>query len=165
MNTGCLFLCCSKSFDDYKLPGMVYSTIPAVAVFGTTAMGARFTSAFWDPSLFFWYTFSYTNYSVIILSAKANAACMPLMPTALASAFFFAISPWHINFSRQLFESNGALFFLSLATYVLLLSLRKIRFLPLAALLLGISVYFYYSVRLVIPFVVLAYLLINKKSS
>src|SRR3990167_10550251 len=35
-----------RSFDDYKLPGMVYASIPAVAAFGTTALGARFTSAF-----------------------------------------------------------------------------------------------------------------------
>ena len=152
-----------KSFDDYKLPGMVYSTIPAVAVFGTTAMGARFTSAFLGSlTILLVYLLIYElfrNYPVSEGKRRMHAPDA----YALASAFFFAISPWHINFSRQLFESNGALFFLSLATYVLLLSLRKIRFLPLAALLLGISVYFYYSVRLVIPFVVLAYLLINKK--
>ena len=35
-----------RSFDDYKLSGMVYASIPAVALFGKTAMGARFTSAF-----------------------------------------------------------------------------------------------------------------------
>lgn len=149
-----------RSFDDYKLPGMVYSSIPAVAAFGTTAMGARFTSAFLGSlTVLLVYLLVHKLFSITGKSRQYNPETY-----ALASAFFFAISPWHINFSRQLFESNGALFFLSLAVYMLLRSLRSVRFLWLAALFMGISVYFYYSVRLVIPFVVLTYWFINRKT-
>lgn len=149
-----------KSFDDYKLPGMVYASIPAVAAFGTTAMGARFTSAFLGSlTVLLVYLLTRELFSVSDKNRRYT-----LEPYALASAFFFAISPWHINFSRQLFESNGALFFLSLATYLLFRSLRSVRYLWLAAFFMGVSVYFYYSVRLVIPFVVLTYWLINKKA-
>lgn len=149
-----------KSFDDYKLPGMVYASVPAVAAFGTTAMGARFTSAFLGSlTVLLVYLLVHELFGVSDKNRRYTAESY-----ALASAFFFAISPWHINFSRQLFESNGALFFLSLAVYMLLRSLRSVRFLWLAAFFMGISVYLYYSVRLVIPFVVLAYWLINKKA-
>ncbi len=148
-----------RSFDDYKLPGMVYASIPAVAAFGTTAMGARFTSAFLG---------SLTVLLVYLLVHelfRGSGKLRQYNPEtyALASAFFFAISPWHINFSRQLFESNGALFFLSFAVLMLLTSLRNARYLLPAALLLAVSVYFYYSVRLVIPCILLAYWFINKK--
>lgn len=143
-----------RSFDDYKLSGMVYASIPAVALFGKTAMGARFTSAFLG---------SLTILLIYLLLIELMSNHKYAHRYALASAFFFAISPWHINFSRQLFESNGALFFITLATYILLKSRKSIQFLFLSSVLFGISVYFYYSVRLVIPFIILSYVLINKK--
>lgn len=152
-----------RSFDDYKLPGMVYATVPSVAIFGNTAMGARFPSAFLGSlTILIVYLLVYE----IFRAARAHVGKTTLHAPSLygaAAAFFFAISPWHINFSRQLFESNGALFFLSVAIYALLLSLRNIRFLMLAAALMGVSVYFYYSVRLVIPCILLAYWIINRK--
>lgn len=143
-----------RSFDDYKLSGMVYASIPAVALFGKTAMGARFTSAFLG---------SLTILLIYLLIVELMSRHKSTHLYALASAFFFAISPWHINFSRQLFESNGALFFITLATYILLKSRKNIQILFLSSFLFGISVYFYYSVRLVIPFIVLVYFLVNKK--
>lgn len=144
-----------QSFDDYKLPGMVYINIPAVALFGRTAMGARFTSAFLG-------SLTILVLYLLVYELMKNHRTNPWL-YALSAAFFLAISPWHINFSRQLFESNGALFFLTLATYVLLKSFTNIRLLFISSLLFGVSIYFYYSVRLVIPFIILAYCLINKK--
>lgn len=152
-----------RSFDDYKLSGMVYASIPAVALFGKTAMGARFTSAFLGS---FTILFVYLLVVELMANNRSRSGYRQLQNPhlyALASAFFFAISPWHINFSRQLFESNGALFFITLSTYVLLKSQKTISFLLLSSFLFGISVYFYYSVRLVIPFIVIAYFFVNKK--
>lgn len=152
-----------KSFDDYKLPGMVYTTIPSVLLFGRTALGARVPSAFLGSlTIIIVYLLVYE----LIKQYRDHSGKLTAIPAkiyALSAAFFFAISPWHINFSRQLFESNGALFFLSLGTYMLLLSLRKHKLLLVAALFLGVSVYYYYSVRLVIPFILLSYVLIQRK--
>lgn len=151
-----------KSFDDYKLPGMVYTTIPSVLLFGRTTLGARVPSALLGSlTVLIVYLLVYE----LIKQHRDHAGKLAGLPEvyALSAAFFFAISPWHINFSRQLFESNGALFFLSFGTYMLLLSLRKHKALIVAALLLGLSVYFYYSVRLVIPFILLSYILIQRK--
>lgn len=144
-----------RSFDDYKLPGMVYATVPSVALFGKSEMGARFPSAFLGTLTIF------IVYLTVLELARGHRSGTSF---AIASAFFFAISPWHINFSRQLFESNGALFVLSISVYFLLRSVRNIRFLLLAAFFFGLSLYFYYSVRLVIPFIILTYWFVQKKS-
>jgi len=151
------------SFDDYKLPGMVYATIPSVALFGRTELGARVPSAFFGSL-----TILLIYLIVLELMMAARTAHLKSgrsLPEiyALSAAFFFAISPWHINFSRQLFESNGALFFISVAVYFLCVSFRKPQALLMSALFFGISVYFYYSVRLVIPCIALTYLLLQRK--
>lgn len=143
-----------RSFDDFKLPGMVYTTIPSVALFGRSEMGARFPSAFLG---------TLTILVVYFLVYELTSAHRFRSSFSLTSAFFFAISPWHINFSRQLFESNGALFFLSVAVYLLLRSSRNINKIFVSALFFGLSLYFYYSVRLVIPFILLSFWFIQKK--
>lgn len=141
-----------RSFDDYKLPGMVYATIPFVAIFGLNEVGIRFPSAFFGSLAIIVFYFLikklYWNEKVLF---------------ALFSTFFFSISIWHINFSRQLFESNGALFFLLCGVYFLLTFPEKPKQLIFAAFFLAISVYFYYSVRLALPFILIAFLFIHRK--
>jgi len=139
-----------RSFDDYKLPGMVYSTIPFAALFKKSELTARLPSAM------------YGILSIVILYCIAREILIGTKKTKLSlfpvfSALFLAIQPWHINFSRQLFESNGAVFWFLLGTLFLLKSTRKYPYILLAALSYSIALYFYYSVRLVIPFVLLLY--------
>ena len=140
-----------RSFDDYKLPGMVYSTVPFVALFGRSTLSARLPSAL------------YGTLSVLVMygiSAEIIGAgwLALLLPLALA------LQPWHINFSRQLFESNAAVFWFMLGTYFLLRSRKKYGEILWAALSYVTALYFYYSVRLVIPFVVLFYLISQWKT-
>lgn len=138
-----------RSFDDYKLPGMVYSTVPFVALFGRSELAARLPSAI------------YGTLSVIVM----YFIMMQLFPkAALWSTFVFALQPWHINFSRQLFESNGAVFWFMLGTLYLLKSRTKYSYITHAGVFYVISLYFYYSVRLVIPFVLLLYVATHWKT-
>jgi len=139
-----------RSFDDYKLPGMVYVSLPSIAVFGLNEIGVRFPSAFLGTLTVFIFYFLVRE----LIKDKTKS---------LIITFFFAISIWHINFSRQAFESNGALFFLVLGTYFLIATRRKINYLLFAGLLYGISFYFYYSVRLIIPFILLAFTMLMFK--
>lgn len=150
------------SFDDFKLPGMVYATIPSVALFGRSELGARVPSAlFGSLTILIVYLIVFELMNSIVMLQKKMAGNKPHI-YALSCAFFFAVSPWHINFSRQLFESNGALFFISTGIYFLAVSLRKTHALLLSAVFFGVSVYFYYSVRLVIPCIALTYILLQK---
>lgn len=140
-----------RSFDDYKLPGMVYSTIPFAAIFGKSELTARLPSAI------------YGTLSILVLFFVARELIrdqkksLSFTVFSYAAAFLFAIQPWHTNFSRQLFESNGAVFWFLLGSFFLLKSTREYRAVLCAGLSFVVSLYFYYSVRLVIPFVILLY--------
>lgn len=151
------------SFDDYKLPGMVYATVPSVAVFGRTTLGARIPSALFGSFTVLFVYLIVLELMHASMRAKQKSGRPDPQVYALSAAFFFAISPWHINFSRQLFESNGALFFISAAIYFLCLSFRRYNALLLSAFFFSVSVYFYYSVRLVIPCIGIAYVILNRE--
>lgn len=150
-----------RSFDDYKLPGMVYSTVPFVALFGRSELAARLPSAiFGILAIVVMYGISIellgTKRWLKLHSWNVDAALFPTL--------MLALQPWHINFSRQLFESNGAVFWFMLGTYFLLRSRRNYQDILWAGLAYVIALYFYYSVRLVIPFVVLFYLISQWKT-
>jgi 4-amino-4-deoxy-L-arabinose transferase-like glycosyltransferase len=157
-----------RSFDDYKLPGLVYTMIPSIAFFGLNELGVRFPIALLG------------SLSVIIVYfiAKEIAVRFSLSSTFyLLSTLLFALSPWHISFSRQAFESTGALFFFLLGILYLIKSLpfhtslsqtytlhekfkndyTKRKFTPIFFLIstffFAISLYFYYSVRILIPII------------
>lgn len=134
-----------RSFDDYKLPGMVYSTIPFVALFGRTELAARLPSAI------------YGTLAIIVMFGLAYELTGSVA-AALFAQLALALQPWHINFSRQLFESNGAVFWFMIGTYFLLRSRRVYKEILWAGLFYVVALYFYYSVRLVIPFIALFYL-------
>lgn len=139
-----------RSFDDYKLPGMVYASVPSIALFGVNELGVRFPSAFFGvlAVLIFYFL-------VKELSKDARLS--------LITTFLFAVSPWHVNFSRQSFESNGAVFFLLLGTYFLIKFSKNPKSLFFASFFYAAAIYFYYSVRLILPFVMLAFLIIYRK--
>lgn len=192
-----------RSFDDYKLPGMVYSTIPFAALFGRNELTARLPSAVYGTlSILVLYFLvlelfkapntrhqaSSTKYQAPNKHQKTNSnrlkiwnfdiARLPARQVwnlgfgawnfaeevALLSALFLAIQPWHINFSRQLFESNGAVFWFLLGTLFLVRSTRKYPYILVAALSYVLALYFYYSVRLIIPFVVLLYVIMHART-
>jgi len=145
-----------KSFDDYKLPGMVYSTIPFIALFGRSELAARLPSALYG---LFAVLIMY-GIAIELLEKKRYAQIASVrVDLALFPALLFALSPWHVNFSRQLFESNGAVFWFMLGTYFLLRSTKRYGDILWAGLSYVVSLYFYYSVRLVIPFVGVVYLI------
>jgi 4-amino-4-deoxy-L-arabinose transferase-like glycosyltransferase len=140
-----------RSFDDYKLPGMVYSTVPFVALFGKSELAARLPSAV------------YGTLTIVAIYALVLALTASPVPSLFA-ALMLAIQPWHVNFSRQLFESNGAVFWFVLGTYFLARSRRHYGSILWAGLSYVVALYFYYSVRLVIPFVALYYLITQWKT-
>lgn len=148
-----------KSFDDYKLPGMVYLTSLTVALAGLNELGVRLPSALLGTlSVLVLYGImdEFLRYS-ILGKQKIFGILYPVWGT-----LSFAGSVWHINFSRQSFESNGAVFFLLLGTYLLLLSVRKPRAMLGSAVSFAGALYFYYSVRLIIPPILLAYAVVYR---
>lgn len=143
-----------RSFDDYKLPGMVYATVPSVALFGLSELGARLPSAVLG-------ILSIVVMYGIAIELLGNKRWLKLAKTHIDGALFptlmLALSPWHINFSRQLFESNGAVFWCMVGIYFMLRSKRGYSYIFWSGIGFVVALYFYYSVRLVIPFIVLYY--------
>lgn len=146
-----------RSFDDYKLPGYIYFTAISERIFGLNEFAVRFCSAFLGSLTVLVFYFLIKE----ILGSLNKTQDVEII--ALISTLFLAISPWHINFSRAAFESNGSLFFIVLGVFFLFKSINNIRFILLSAISFVISLYFYYTARIIVPFVVLPFLIIYHK--
>jgi len=143
-----------RSFDDYKPPLYTYMVVPAVAVFGLNDFAVRFPSALLGVLAVL-----FTYLMVLELFKNENGLQSP--PTnskniALLSAFFLAISPWHLQFSRVGFETNSAVFWSILGTWALLRGMRSdgkkiIYWLSGAAVAFGANLYMYHNARVFVP--------------
>lgn len=141
-----------RSFDDYKLPGYIYLTVLSEKIFGLTELAVRFPSAFLGTLTVFAFYFMVKE---LLRDNGKVASSIPLLAAAM-----LAISPWHINFSRAAFETNGSLFFIVLGTLFLLKSRKKPKYLVISSIIFVLSIYFYYTARVVIPIIILVYFFI-----
>ena len=145
-----------RSFDDYKPPIYTYLVVPSIAVFGLNDFAVRFPSAFLGVLAVL---FSYLMVYELFKNRKI----------ALLAAFFLAISPWHLQFSRVAFETNSAVFWSVLGTWAFLKGLRsqKIKmtcWMSLAALAFGANLFMYHNARVFIPiFTLILFLLFKDK--
>lgn len=126
-----------ESFQDFKLPGYLYSVVPFIRIFGLTDLAVRL------PSVLF------GTVSVVMIFYLVHI--LYSARTGLLSSLLLAISPWAVQFSRAGFEASGALCFLLIGAVCILkghLS-RKMLYLGIFSMILGLC--FYNGVRLVIP--------------
>lgn len=127
-----------RSFNDYKPPVYAYIDILPIKLFGLTPFAVRFPSALLGSlSILLVYIFTYELF-------KKHQFVRPI---ALLSMFFFAISPWSIQFSRTAFESNVGLFAVILGAWLFQkgMNTKKIYFFFLGTIALGISVHIAHS--------------------
>lgn len=149
-----------QSFNDYKLPGYVYSVALSEMVFGLGPFAVRFPSAVYGTLTVF--AFFFLVRELVKSIEKPEKAHYSAYVPYLA-AFMLAISPWHIQFSRGGYEANGQLFFLTLGFYFLLKAIQVPRYYYGAALVLGISFYFYYTTRILTPLLGILFLVLFYK--
>lgn len=133
-----------RSFDDYKPPIYTYLVVPSVAVFGLNDFAVRFPSAFLGVlAVLFTYLMTYELFKN--------------KQIAILAAFFLAISPWHLQFSRVAFETNSAIFWSVLGTWAFLRGMRTENkkhitgWLSLAAIAFGTNLFMYHNARVFIP--------------
>lgn len=145
-----------RSFDDYKPPLYTYLVVPSVAVFGLNNYAVRFPSALLGVLAVL---FTYLMVYELFKNKKI----------ALLAAFFLAISPWHLQFSRVAFETNSTIFWTVLGTWGFLRGIKaqgiKITlWLSLTAFAYGANLYMYHNSRVFIPLfsLLLAYLFIKQ---
>lgn len=138
------------SYGEYKLPVQIYASIPAVAIFGLNEWGVRITPAV------------YGTLTVLLLYFLARDL-FKNKNVGVLSAFFLAISPWHIHLTRASFESSFSVFWVTLAVWLMVLGLKNRKYLMLSAIPFAIAVYTYNSARVFVPLFLFVLLLFYRK--
>jgi 4-amino-4-deoxy-L-arabinose transferase-like glycosyltransferase len=140
------------SFGDDKHPVHIYLTAVIVKIFGLSDFNIRSVSAVIGTLSVFAFFFLARELF------KSDLA-------GLLASLFLAVSPYHIHFSRGLWENNFALFFLvtGLSTFYVGL-LNKNYLLPISFLSFGLSFFSYHSAKVVVPIVVILVCILNIKS-
>jgi 4-amino-4-deoxy-L-arabinose transferase-like glycosyltransferase len=128
-----------RSFNDYRMPLFIYSLVPIIGLFGLTTTAVRLGAALWGTltiPVTFW------------LGTRIRNA-----RTGLIAALLLALSPWHLPFSRMGLE-------ITLITFTFTLSMALIwqwrvrhraRWLILASVALGATLYTYSVAKLLVP--------------
>jgi len=134
-----------ESFGDFKPVVYAYLDIIPIKIFGLNEFAVRFPSAFFGVL-----TVLVTYFLTRRLFHPRGEA------VALLSAFFLAISPWHVNLSRAAFEANVATFFIVSGVWLFLYGIQKRKwFLILSIASFVLSLYTFNTARIVAPVLVL----------
>ena len=143
-----------QAFGEYKLPVYIYLTAIAELIFGVNELAVRF------PSAFFGFLTVVAYYFLV----------KELLPRFSLDKYIFAasllaVSPWHLHFSRAGFEANLALFFVTLATllFVLAIKKKKLSLMLLSLINFVLSFYTYNAYRLFTPLLIVALFAIYRK--
>jgi len=134
----------SESFL-YSPMGYSYFSLPFINFFGLNAFSIRFSSAIFG-SLTILVTFFLVRQ--LFFTSKIHEQF------GLASAFFLAISPWHINLSRTATENTIVVFFVILGVLGYAHWIRTYRWYYLVGAFasFGITFFIYQAPRIFLPF-------------
>lgn len=146
-----------RSFDDFKPPLYVYLAIPFVKAFGLNIWSVRLPSAILG-------TLTVLLVYLLVCALKIFPDKKKNDALALISSLLLAVSPWHLQFSRGAWEVNVSTFFLCLGVYGFILGLKKSRYFSLFSISFALSLFTYHSARVVAPLLVLALVLIYRKT-
>ncbi|MCJ7805557.1 phospholipid carrier-dependent glycosyltransferase [Patescibacteria group bacterium] len=145
-----------QSFNDYK-PGLYfYVVLPFVKFFGLNVWSVRIPGA------------ALGVLTVVILYFLIKEL-FDDERLALASSFFLAISPWHLQFSRGGWEVNTATFLIVLGVWLFLKGLKNsttkwvILYFALSVIAFALSLYAYHAARIVAPLLGLGLVIIYRK--
>ena len=140
-----------KSHNDYKAPLYIYLATVPIRLIGNNELAVRL------PSIIL------GSLSVIVLGLLVFELTNNRRLT-LFSALFLAIAPWHIYTSRISYESNIALFFVLLGTFLYFASFKKSKYLMvLSSISFGLSIYAYHTELVFVPMFMFVLLLIKRK--
>lgn len=129
-----------RSFGDFKAPIYSYLLIPIYKVFGMSVFSTRLLSALIGV-IGIWFCF----WMVKNLSNKTNLS--------LIVALLFALSPWHLIFSRTSYETNVAFTFFIISLWSFYKYKQNKKYLILAGLMASLSFLTYHSERVIVPLV------------
>lgn len=126
-----------ESFGDWKLVGYLYPTVVSEFVFGENVFAARFPSA-----------------AIGILALLATYLLAKKLfdkKIALLASALLAVNPWHIIASRNAFESDILILFITGAVYFFLRGLEEKKYITFSLLAFIFSFYIYRSAWFFVP--------------
>ncbi len=128
------------TFGDNRPAGLIYLTIPFIALFGLTEFAVRLPSA-----LFAIASVPAIMYLTFVLFHKKDIA--------IASGFFLGTSPWLVILGRSTSESIIALFLflIGFACWIKANEIHSTKLLTYATILSSLGFLFYHSPRVFIP--------------
>ncbi len=137
-----------ESFGDYK-PGLaIYSSIPFVFAFGLTELSIRLQSVFYGII---------TLVAIYLLTKELLSKNKALLSTAIAASM-----PWLIHYNRTGFELNSYLAFFTFTIYFFVKSTKNKNYLWPAFIISALTLYTYYSAKLIIPLLLFGIFFIYK---
>lgn len=140
------------SVGDFKPPFYTYITSLFYFLFGGGELTIRLPGAIFGllmiPAVYFF---------VLKFLRNNNIATI--------AAFFTAIAPFEIFFSRKSFENGAGIFFMLLGFSCLFIHFRKhnLIWIYFASVIFAIAMYTYFSHTILIPFLIIAFVLIFRK--
>jgi len=132
-----------KAFGEYKMPVHVYLTAPFVGIFGPSDFSARLPHALIS---------AFTILAIFFLARKMFRSDS----VGIFAALFLAFSPYHIFFSRALWELGFALFFIIFGLWLFYKGIDNAKFFPFAFISLGLSLYSYNASKVFMPLIIIA---------
>lgn len=129
-----------KSFNDYKSPVPVYLLVPFLKILGLNPWAIRLPVALAGIAT--------VGLTFLLVRLFLNSSI------ALWASFLLAISPWHVHLSRGFFEATLALTFFLAAIYFFFKAKEKAKYLIWAAFFFIITLYTYFTPRILLPFFV-----------
>lgn len=127
-----------KCFGDYKLPGLIYSTIPFIRLFGLTHLAVRLPTA-----IFAVLTLASTYWLLKQLKFSKN--------TSLVFLVLLSLSFWHISQARNAYEPMAGLFWTVLSWTAWLKAPENQKFYLVSLLSYGLGIFFYNQPLILLP--------------
>jgi 4-amino-4-deoxy-L-arabinose transferase-like glycosyltransferase len=139
-----------KSFGDYKLPGLIYSSILGIKIFGLNPFGARVINAILAslaiPAMFIFTKELFKSRFV-----------------SLVSTILLVFSFWHLSGSRNVYEPIVALSLFIPNYLTLFKATEDKRYLLLSVVFFAISIWFYHTPLFIYPLMYVLWYFFKRK--
>jgi len=152
---GAFPLVSQRGYDDYRRSTYLLLVSPFVSVLGLNVVAVRL------PAVILSILTVWALFGIARLLVKKPEGFSNLF--AYLSAFFLAISPWHVYISRIGHESNACLSFLVFAIFFFLKGLESKKYLLPSVVFFTLSMISYYSGQVLVPLLVLSLAIIYRK--
>lgn len=138
-----------RSFGEYKSPVAIYAAIPFIKAFGLNEFSVRLQSVLFGML---------TLVMVYLTTKELFSKKIGLLSVAIA-----ATMPWLIHYNRTAFELNSYTALFTTTVFLLVKATKQKSYIIPAFLVATLTLYTYYSAKLIVPLFVIGFLVIYGK--